>query len=166
MGWRSAHPARLAGRAWRLARDLGAASMSVARVLSFAVRPPADRPGLALLAGEPLAFPGAPNTYRVRVYNPTATPQRFVLRVRGSCAAPERAFDAAADLVLGPAAAAERWVRSRWEGDGTITAEPPGDGGFAWRAGAGGERWTLEASLAGEGGRLQDMLRIGGLLRA
>jgi len=151
--WRAGMLGRVA---WRLLAG-------VAGTLAWALAPGRPEPGLALLEGEPFASVGAPSGYRMRVYNPTADSRRLKVLVRGwreDAAAP--AFQVAWDVVLGPQASAERWVRSSWDGDASLTTDPLPDRAVAWGARPAG-RWRIEVRVDG---LERDALQIAGMFVA
>jgi len=166
LGW-------VAAQRWRLRvlrrdgpRLLGAALQS----LRWALRPPPPRPSLALVEGRPIARRDAPNTYRIRLCNPTDEPRSVELVVRGWRGSATRpCFEARNTIDLAPGTCVERSLRTSWHGDASFSApdspsltiaRPP-----LTAAAPEAERWTLEASLE-DGERVVERLRIGGCFTA
>ena len=145
------------GRAgWRLL-------VGAAWTLAWALAPGKPEPGLALLEGDAFAPVGEPGGYRVRVHNPTEGSRRFTVLVRGWRGEEvEPAFALAWDVLLGPRASAERWVKSSWGGDASLVSDPLPDRAAAWGARAAG-RWRVEARVDG---RERDALHIAGMFVA
>ena len=146
----------LARVGWRLL-------VGVVSTLTWVLAPRRPEPGLALLEGEASAPVGVPGGYRVRVHNPTAASRRLTVLVRGwRGGEAEPAFQVAWDVVLGPRASAERWVRSSWDGDASLATDPLPDRTVAWGARPTG-RWRVEARVEG---RERDALHIAGMFVA
>ena len=146
-----------------LGRVAWQAVVGAARTLAWALASRRPEPGLALLEGEALAPVREPGGYRVRVHNPTAGSRRFTVLVRGwRGEEPDPAFEVAWDVVLGPRASAERWVKSSWDGEASLVSDPLPDRAIAWGARPGG-RWRVEARIDG---LERDALHIAGMFVA
>lgn len=153
-------------RTRRLAGDLARLVASVARAARYAVAPPPDRPGIAVLAGDELARRGVPCAYRVRLHNPTATTARLALAVSGRTDPGPPRFTLRTDLTLGPDGVDERWVVCTWPDVAVLVTAPPDALDTVWLADAPSERWAVEATLSDASGSLLDRLEIGGHLVA
>jgi hypothetical protein len=133
--------------------------VGVVSTLAWALAPRRPEPGLALLEGEEFAPVGVPSGFRMRVCNPTGASRRLTVLIRGwrgEEVGP--AFQVAWDVVLGPRASAERWVRSSWDGDAWLATDPLPDRAVTWGARPAG-RWRVEARVEG---RERDALHIAG----
>jgi hypothetical protein len=145
-----------------LARDVGRLSSGSVRTLAWALARERPEPALAVLEGEPLARVGDPAVYRVRVHNPGSHPARLEIVLRGRSAEHRSAdFEVRWDATLEPDAAADWWVRSRWQGDVELLPEHPAAVPARWLAYPAG-RWSVAAHLRGPDGRERDRLEIGG----
>jgi hypothetical protein len=145
-----------------LARDVGRLGGGSVRILAWALAPERPGPALAVLEGEPLARVGVPAVYRVRVHNPGSHAARLEIVVRGRSVEHRPGdFEVRWDATLDPDAAADWWVRSRWQGDVELLPERPAAVAARWLAYPEG-RWTVAAHLHGPDGRERDRLEIGG----
>jgi hypothetical protein len=136
--------------------------VGVVWTLAWALAPRRPEPGLALLEAEAFAPVGEPSGYRMRVCNPAARSRRLTVLVRGwRGEEAEPAFQVAWDVVLGPRASAERWVRSSWDGDASLASEPLPERAAALGARPAG-RWRVEARVDGR----RDALHIAGMFVA
>ena len=166
LGW-------IAAQRWRLRvlrrdgpRLLGAALQT----LHWALRPPPPHPSLALVEGQPIARRDAPNTYRIRLCNPTENPRSVALVVRGwRGSATSPCFEARATIDLAPSSCVEHFLRTSWHGEASFSAPDPPSVTIASAllaaAGPHAEQWTLEASLE-DGERVVERLGIGGFFAA
>jgi len=159
--------ARLATQLDRLRRfslDSARLAVDIGRVLRFAVAPPADVPGIAVLAGDERARRGRRAAYRVRVHNPTDTTVALALEVRGGIDDEPPVFALRAELVLEPDGVAERWLVCTWAGAAELLPAPPADVEPVWLADGPVARWRVDATLADGAGRPLHRLEIGGQL--
>ncbi len=137
--------------------------VGVVSTLAWALAPGRSEPGLALLEGGEFAPVGVPSGFRMRVCNPTAASHPLTVLVRGwRGEEAEPAFQVAWNVVLGPRASAERWVRSSWDGDASLATDPLPDRAVAWGDRPAG-RWRVEARIEG---RERDALHIAGMFVA
>jgi hypothetical protein len=135
-------------RALRLARDLVRLVGAFGRMLAWVVLTPPDRPGVAILEGDPLARVGTPSTYRVRSCNPTERHRPVQVVVIGWLDAvlepPDARFRVEWSETLQPGAASDRWIRTSWRGDVEVLATAPNDSSI-WSAEPVIGRWHVEA---------------------
>ena len=142
-------------RASRLGRDLVRLAGALGRTLAWAVLPSPDRPGLAILEGDPVARVGTPSVYRIRACNPGEThrPVQVVVVgwLDGVPEAAEGRFLVEWRETLGPDAACDRWIRTSWRGDVEVLDAAPADAS-TWDPAAAVGRWHVEARAPGASG--------------
>jgi hypothetical protein len=152
----------IVGRVARLGLDAVVVLGGTARMLTIAARGAPRHAGLALLAGDEVARRGRASSYRVRVYNPTATACALTVTVDGGrdgSATPS--FHLSWTTTLAPRGSEDRWIETTWQDGAALAVAPPAAVPIVGTATASAGSWWIEASAtpAHESGR---RLRIAG----